>query len=107
MDFVEVEHPELGRTTVPASAVQHLNPDWTVVSDMPGSYDPAEHNYDEVLAHLEQADDAEAARIVAAERAGKARVSILRVAETRALPEDPTTEPAPSVAAPSTETPEV
>lgn len=31
MRFVEIEHPDLGRTRVPESRVPHLSPGWTVV----------------------------------------------------------------------------
>lgn len=39
--------------------------------------DPGEHTVDEVTVHLETADDAERARVLEAERAGKARKTIL------------------------------
>lgn len=45
------------------------------VSDEP--FDPAKHNGDVVLAHLEAADDAERDRVLAAERAGKNRKTIV------------------------------
>lgn len=46
-----------------------------------GPYDPSEHNVDEVVAYLDDADDAEFARVIAAEKAGKARKTILDLAE--------------------------
>jgi hypothetical protein len=47
---------------------------WTIPEAAP--YDPAEHNATDVVAHLEQADDDERARVIAAETAGKARKTI-------------------------------
>ena len=41
------------------------------------SFDPADHTVAEVKAQLDQADDAERYRILAAEKAGKARASII------------------------------
>lgn len=40
------------------------------------AFDPSEHNVDDVLAYLATADDAERARVIEAEAAGKARKSI-------------------------------
>lgn len=42
----------------------------------PAAFDPAEHNVDDVLAHLATVDDAERERVLAAEQAGKARTTI-------------------------------
>lgn len=42
----------------------------------PGSFDPAQHNADEVLAHLDTADEAEARRVLDAEAEGKNRKGI-------------------------------
>lgn len=41
---------------------------------------PAEHNADAVVKHLEQADDAEKARVAELEQSGAARKSVLRAA---------------------------
>jgi hypothetical protein len=41
------------------------------------TYDPAEHTVDDVLAYLADAPEAEATRVLQAERDGKARVTIL------------------------------
>lgn len=41
-----------------------------------GPFDPAEHNADEVLAYLSDADEAEALRVLDAEAAGKDRKGI-------------------------------
>ncbi|MEE6295199.1 hypothetical protein [Georgenia wangjunii] len=38
---------------------------------------PSQHNVEEVVAHLEAADPAERARVLAAERSGKARRTVL------------------------------
>lgn len=40
-------------------------------------FDPSAHNVDEVKAYLETADEAERARVLAAEETGKKRVSLL------------------------------
>ena len=40
-------------------------------------FDPSTHKVDEVLAYVKDADDAEKARVIEAEKAGKARVSLL------------------------------
>jgi hypothetical protein len=45
--------------------------------DAPSTFDPGEHNVDDVLVHLADADDAERARVLAAEETGKARKGIL------------------------------
>lgn len=45
-------------------------------SQAPAVFDPAEHNADEVLAYLNDADEAEATRVLDAETAGKARKGI-------------------------------
>lgn len=41
------------------------------------SFDPSDHTVDEVKAHLENADDAERERVLDAEKAGKARTSLI------------------------------
>lgn len=45
-------------------------------------YDPADHTISEVEAYLEEADDAERARVIAAEEAGKQRKGVLDLATT-------------------------
>ena len=40
-------------------------------------FDPSEHSVEDVLVHLDQADDDERRRVLVAERDGKARKSIL------------------------------
>lgn len=47
-----------------------------------GAYDPADHNYDEVIAHLESATDVERDRVLALERDGKKRKTVLEWAPT-------------------------
>lgn len=42
-----------------------------------GTFDPAEHNAAEVVAHIEVAPDEEKARVLAAEKATKARKTVL------------------------------
>lgn len=42
-----------------------------------GTFDPGEHSVDEVEAHLEGVSDAERERVLAAERGGKARKSLV------------------------------
>lgn len=42
-----------------------------------GAFDPAEHKVDEVLAYVEGADDAEKARVLEAEKNGKARKTLI------------------------------
>jgi hypothetical protein len=42
-----------------------------------GTFDPAEHKAEEVVAHLEVAAEDEAARVLAAEKSGKARKTVL------------------------------
>jgi hypothetical protein len=41
------------------------------------SFDPAEHKAEEVVEHLASADEDEAARVLAAEKSGKARKTVL------------------------------
>lgn len=83
MQFVDVEHPVVGRATVPQSRVKHLSEGWAAadaavsLDELAEPFDPAGHTVDEVLAYLDQADDAERTRVLEAERSGKARVSIL------------------------------
>jgi hypothetical protein len=43
-----------------------------------GTFDPAEHKAEEVVAHLEVAPEDEAARVLAAEKAGKGRKTVLK-----------------------------
>ncbi|SDU82307.1 trigger factor [Arcanobacterium phocae] len=45
-----------------------------------GEFDPSAHKVDEVIAYLEAADDAEKARVLEAEKAGKARKTIMALA---------------------------
>lgn len=42
-----------------------------------GTFNPAEHKADEVVEHIQTADEAEAERVLAAEKSGKARKSVL------------------------------
>ena len=46
------------------------------------AYDPADHTISEVEAYLEEADDEERARVIAAEEAGKQRKGVLDLATT-------------------------
>lgn len=48
-----------------------------VVDVVPAAYDPANYGVKEVVAHLETVDDVERERILAAERAGKNRTTIV------------------------------
>ena len=41
------------------------------------TFDPAAHKADEVVEHIQTADEAEAARVLEAEKSGKARKSVL------------------------------
>lgn len=50
-------------------------------SEDEGAFDPAAHKVDEVVAYLETASDEEKARVIEAEKAGKARKGILALAE--------------------------
>jgi trigger factor len=42
-------------------------------------FDPAAHTVDEVVEHIQTADEAEAARVVEAEKSGKARKSVVEL----------------------------
>lgn len=88
MNFVEVEHENkaIGRTTVPATAVQHmLGNGWTVVDakvDKDGTpveiqYDPSQHTVAEVNDYLTYATVEERDRVLAAEMNDKARAGIV------------------------------
>lgn len=59
--------------------IQHAWPEstWAEVEVPRRIFDPADHNVEDVLAHLEKADDDERDRVLAAERAGKARKGVL------------------------------
>lgn len=58
---------------------QHEWPDtvWAEIEVPRRVFDPADHTVAQVVAHLERADDEERARVLAAERAGKARAGVL------------------------------
>jgi len=45
------------------------------------TFDPAEHKAEEVVEHIQTADEAEAARVLDAEKSGKARKSVIAAAE--------------------------
>lgn len=49
----------------------------SVPDDTTPVFDPADHTVEEVNDHLADADDAEQARVLEAERGGKARVGVL------------------------------
>lgn len=69
----------------------------TAVADRTDPFDPAAHGVDVVLAYLDTAGPYERARVLVAERAGKARVTVLRAGEgsgTPAAPPETTGEPA-------------
>lgn len=51
--------------------------------DGDGLFDPADHKIEEVQAYLADADEAERDRVLAAERDGKARVTILNDGESK------------------------
>lgn len=50
---------------------------WVAAVPDDEAFDPSDHGVPEVVAHLEQAEDGERARVIAAESAGKARKTIL------------------------------
>ena len=50
---------------------------WAEVEIPSRVFDPADHTVAEVQKHLERADDDERSRVLAAERAGKARAGVL------------------------------
>lgn len=50
---------------------------WAEVEVPRRMFDPSNHTVPEVTAHLENADDDERERVLAAERAGKARAGVL------------------------------
>jgi hypothetical protein len=58
---------------------QHAWPEsvWQAIEVPRKVFDPADHTVAEVNAHLEKADDDERARVLAAERDGKARTGVL------------------------------
>jgi hypothetical protein len=58
---------------------QHEWPEtvWAEVQVPRRVFDPSEHTVAQVLAHLDKADDDERDRVLAAERAGKARAGVL------------------------------
>lgn len=94
MALMRARHEEFGVADVPDTDFYREN-GWTEVSpDTPtavddrraaenelraGTFDPAAHPAPEVVAHLEAADDGEAARVLEAEKSGKARKTILTV----------------------------
>lgn len=67
----EDEHASAGSDRIPAPAESTPQPP----AD-PKAFDPGEHNADEVLDYLNQADVAEAVRVLDAEAAGKDRRGI-------------------------------
>ena len=70
MPLIAAFHEVFGLCLVPESRVR-LHPDaWS-------TYDPAEHNVDPVVDHLQQAGPRERARVLELERAGKARKTVL------------------------------
>lgn len=83
MKFIEVEHPAIGRTTVPETALEHLGEGWTVHGEAvnqtlaPEPFDPTGHTVAEVLEHLAYATPEERDRVLAAEQDGKARAGIV------------------------------
>lgn len=78
-----------GETSDPAKIQYFERHGYTVESEAPADpFDPAKHNADEVLAYVAaiddaepEAHDAEVVRVVEAERAGKARKSVLEAIE--------------------------
>lgn len=83
MQFVQVEHPQAGAATVPASAVKHMEPKgWTVVGEATGPdggllFDPTGHTVEDVNEYLSTAPIEERERVLDAERNGKSRVGIV------------------------------
>lgn len=64
-------------THVDAATSPDLTPTTTEPVAPAGGFDPSEHGVDEVNAYIADADADEQARVIAAERQGKARRSIL------------------------------
>ena len=75
---VHVEPDELLEVS-DATWAQHAWPEstWAEVEVPKQVFDPDEHTVDEVLAHLAKAEEDERERVLAAERAGKARKGVL------------------------------
>jgi hypothetical protein len=61
----------------PPAAVGDAVPGESPAQEEAGEYDPSQHSVDEVQDYLASADDAERDRVLAAERDGKARKTIL------------------------------
>jgi hypothetical protein len=89
--LVLISHPDLADSAwVPETSLdQHLASGWVegprvdqpVTANEPGTYDPGAHNLDGddgVLAYLAAASGAERERVIAAERAGKNRTSVVQ-----------------------------
>lgn len=54
------------------------NPKYERIASADGPFDPGKHGVQQVLAHLADADEAEKARVIAAEVAGKNRPTIVQ-----------------------------
>lgn len=79
-EFVDIEHPDIqGRGRVARSALPYLGPGWRVVGEpeTPVGFDPSAHKVPAVLEYLATADVDEQRRVIDAEKAGKARASVL------------------------------
>ncbi len=88
IDTIRLAHAESeGVADVPAHLAEHYAARGWVLD----VYDPSGHTVDEVLAHL-QANPDETAAVMAAEAAGKARVSLVGESSTAAR----STSPAPA-----------
>jgi hypothetical protein len=84
VSLVKIYHSELDAYgEAPRAGVRFLT-GWEVVDPTPAeaatqtSYDPSGHSVSEVLEQLDRSGESEKAAILALERAGKARVSVLR-----------------------------
>ncbi len=71
----EVGHPT--PETMAAAASKTVDGSTEGHADSDGAFDPNKHSVAEVQAHLESADEAERERVLEAERAGKARTTLL------------------------------
>lgn len=80
--MIALRHPSTGEViTVEYEAAVPFFPDFervpaALAAVLPGLFDPGEHSAADVNTYLGDADPAEAERVIAAEQAGKARITI-------------------------------
>ncbi|MGZ4465200.1 MAG: hypothetical protein ACXVW0_07575 [Nocardioides sp.] len=83
MKFIEVEHPAIGKTVVPETAVEHLGDGWKVNGESTSAgpaaepFDPTDHTVAEVTEYLAYASPEERDRVLQVEQDGKARAGIV------------------------------